>query len=187
MKFLRLSRCVVTDHPTLKAAVTFGAPLKNYQQFGPGTWGSLPSDRTLVFCNSGDGVCGGAFSISAAHLSYTSNGDIAKGVAFVSKMVDALGSKALEAAPPPAGANTGAYPAGAGGAPGAGGPPPKGGAPKGAGGAPSKGGAPPKGGAGGPKAGGGMPKGGSGPPAAPPAAEAPASDSPAPDAAGDSS
>jgi hypothetical protein len=41
----------------------------------------------MVFCNQGDGVCGGAFSISAAHLSYTSNGTIQKGVDFVASVM----------------------------------------------------------------------------------------------------
>jgi len=156
------------DGARITAAVTFGDPLKNYQQFGPGTWGSLPPERTLVFCNQGDGVCGGAFSISAAHLSYTSNGDIAKGVAFVAKQIEALGPGPLKAAPPPPGANTGAIPAkGAGGAA----------APKGSGGAAPKGsgGAAPKG-SGGAGASKGVPKGGSsGPPpaASPPAASPP--------------
>jgi hypothetical protein len=115
---------------------------------GPGTWGSLPTDRTLVFCNDGDGVCGGAFSISAAHLSYTSNGAIAKGVDFIAKTVEALGAEPLKGAPPSAGANTGAIPSGG---------IPKGeagGASKGAGGVKGKGG----------KGGSGIPKGGSGPP-----------------------
>jgi Cutinase len=70
----------------VQAAVTYGDPLKNYAK-AMGGWGKLPEERSKVFCNQGDGVCGGAFSISAAHLSYTSNGDIAKGVSFV---VDAI-------------------------------------------------------------------------------------------------
>jgi len=157
--------------------VTFGDPLKNFQQFGPGTWGSLPKERTLVFCNSGDGVCGGAFSISAAHLSYTGNGNIQTGVNFVSKTLDALGNGPLKAAAPPPGANLG----GLGGIPGGGAP--GGGAPKGAGGAGAPkgaGGAPPKG-AGGAKGGGGPPKGIGGPPAAsaPPKAEEPEAAAPA--------
>jgi hypothetical protein len=107
--------------------VTYGDPLKNYN-FGPGTWGSLPKERTLIFCNQGDGVCGGAFSISAAHLSYTSNGDIRKGVDFVAKTIADIGDKPLVAAPPPP-----RPAAGAGGTGGAG-------PPKGKGGKASKGG-----------------------------------------------
>jgi hypothetical protein len=104
-----------TDNQNLQAAVTYGDPLKNYG-FGPGTWGSLPKERTLIFCNSGDGVCGGAFSISAAHLSYTSNGDIKKGVDFVAKTLSALGEGPLQAAAAPA-PSMGGF-GGAGGAPG---------------------------------------------------------------------
>jgi hypothetical protein len=53
----------------------------------------------MLFCNSGDGVCGGAFSISMAHLSYTSNGDIQKGTDFVAKIVNggSVGESAPEA------------------------------------------------------------------------------------------
>jgi hypothetical protein len=116
--------------------VTYGDPLKNFA-FGPGTWGSLPKNRTMIFCNTGDGVCKGAFSISGAHLSYTSNGDIRKGVEFVSRTISALGNSPLKGGPPP---------------------PPDAG-PRG-GGAPKNGGAPKSGGF---RKGGGLPKG-DGPP-----------------------
>jgi hypothetical protein len=53
-----------------------------------GGWGCLPEERTQVFCNKGDGVCTGAFSISAAHLSYSSNGDIGKGASFAAKIIN---------------------------------------------------------------------------------------------------
>jgi hypothetical protein len=105
-----------------QAAVTYGDPLKNYETLGLGGWGSLPKSHTLVFCNSGDGVCGGAFSISAAHLSYTSNGDISKGVEFVSKFITDGGEGVSDAPPAPAG-----------GAPKGGKPPKNSGMPKGSG------------------------------------------------------
>jgi hypothetical protein len=66
----------------MKAAVTFGDPLKNF-----GTWGSLPKTRTLINCDPGDGVCGGKFSISEAHMAYLRNGDIQKSADFVAKFV----------------------------------------------------------------------------------------------------
>ena len=77
--------------------MTYGDPLKNYEALGLGGWGSLPKSHTMVFCNSGDGVCGGAFSISAAHLSYTSNGDINKGIEFVAKIVGGAGESVSDA------------------------------------------------------------------------------------------
>lgn len=61
-----------------------------------GGWGCLPEDRTKVFCNSGDGVCTGAFSISGAHLSYTTNGDIAKGAAFAAQVISGGAIKGVE-------------------------------------------------------------------------------------------
>lgn len=130
--------------------MTYGDPLKNFA-FGPGTWGSLPKNRTMIFCNAGDGVCKGAFSISGAHLSYTSNGDIKKGVEFVSRTISAFGNDPLKAAPPPPpeARPSGAKGSGRGGAPKSGGFP-KGGGPAKAGGA-AKGGGFPKGG--------GLPKG----------------------------
>jgi len=81
------------------AAITFGDPMKwaiSVPGFG---WGTLPKERALLFCNSGDGVCGGAFSISMAHLSYTSNGDVQKGTDFVSQIVNGgrVGASASEA------------------------------------------------------------------------------------------
>jgi cutinase len=50
-------------------------------------WGSLPPSRAKVFCNSGDGVCGGAFSISAAHMAYGANGDVGKAVSFIAQQM----------------------------------------------------------------------------------------------------
>jgi len=112
------------DGAKIAAAVTYGDPLKNYEVLGLGGWGSLPKSHSLVFCNTGDGVCGGAFSISAAHLSYTSNGDIQKGVDFVAKVINNVGG---DVAAPSAGAPKGA------GTPKSGGMPKGSGAPKGTG------------------------------------------------------
>ncbi|KAI5194115.1 cutinase-domain-containing protein [Aureobasidium subglaciale] len=60
-------------------ALTFGDPLQlfSFENIDPG--------RTKVYCNFGDGVCAGAFIISAAHLSYglldaTPAAEFAKGV-----------------------------------------------------------------------------------------------------------
>jgi len=77
------------DGAKIAAAVTFGDPLKVAVGKYP-VWGKLPDARAKLFCNSGDGVCGGAFSISAAHLSYTSNGDIGKAVDFITGAIAAM-------------------------------------------------------------------------------------------------
>jgi len=79
------------DGAKIAAAVTFGDPLKVAVGKYP-VWGKLPDSRAKLFCNSGDGVCGGAFSISAAHLSYTSNGDIGKAVEFIGGAIAAMGN-----------------------------------------------------------------------------------------------
>jgi hypothetical protein len=71
-----------------QAAITYGDPMAGERTKALGGWGCLPEDRTQVFCNKGDGVCTGAFSISGAHLSYTSNGDIGKGAAFATQIVN---------------------------------------------------------------------------------------------------
>jgi len=134
-----------TDGAKIAAAVTYGDPMAGERTKMLGGWGCLPEDRTSVFCNKGDGVCTGQFSISAAHLSYTSNGDIAKGAAFA---VAAINKMPGTAAAADGGSckwalNAADYKGAggaAGGAPG-GGAPGKGGA-KGGG---AKGGAPPKG------------------------------------------
>ncbi|QDS77557.1 hypothetical protein FKW77_001236 [Venturia effusa] len=68
------------------AAITYGDPIHFSKALGG--WGCLPEARTKVFCNTGDGVCGGAFAISMAHLSYTTNGDIAKGAAFALQFIN---------------------------------------------------------------------------------------------------
>jgi hypothetical protein len=123
-----------------------------------GGWGCLPESRTQVNCNKGDGVCTGAFSISMAHLSYTADGSIAKGVNFAAQIIN--GGK-LEGNPDGAckyGINIGDI-KGAGGAPGA----------PGAGGAPATGGSPKGKGGGMPKGAGGVPKGTASAPSSPPA------------------
>jgi cutinase len=47
----------------------------------------MPKEKAKIFCNAGDGVCNAAFSISAAHLSYTTNGDIGKAVDFIASVL----------------------------------------------------------------------------------------------------
>jgi hypothetical protein len=123
-----------------------------------GGWGCLPEARTQVNCNKGDGVCTGAFSISMAHLSYTADGSINKGVNFAAQIIS--GGKldgnpggtckyafSIADIPRPDGAAAGGAPS-AGGAKGS----PKG-APKGKGtGSVPKGSGPPAGGSGEPAA-----------------------------------
>ncbi|THY96587.1 cutinase-domain-containing protein [Aureobasidium pullulans] len=60
-------------------ALTFGDPLQRM------SFRNIDSGRTKIYCNLGDGVCAGAFIISAAHLSYatqdaTPAAQFAKGV-----------------------------------------------------------------------------------------------------------
>ena len=50
---------------SFKAVTTFGDPLQKEAFQG------VPQTKTKIFCAQGDGVCDGAFAISAAHLSYT--------------------------------------------------------------------------------------------------------------------
>ncbi|TID17947.1 cutinase-domain-containing protein [Venturia nashicola] len=76
------------DGGKIAVALTYGDPLAGERTKAFGGWGCLPDTRAKVFCNAGDGVCGGAFSISAAHLSYTTNGDIAKGAAFAVQIIN---------------------------------------------------------------------------------------------------
>ena len=59
-----------------QAAVTFGDPLSTAK------FSNIDASRTKVFCATGDAVCQGQFSISAAHLSYGST-DIKPAVAFI--------------------------------------------------------------------------------------------------------
>jgi hypothetical protein len=47
----------------------------------------ISQDKIKTFCNAGDGVCGGAFTITASHLSYTTNGDISKAAAWINAQV----------------------------------------------------------------------------------------------------
>lgn len=113
-------------------AITYGDPMAGERTKPLGGWGCLPEDRTKVFCNSGDGVCTGSFSISGAHLSYTTNGDIAKGAAFAVQVINGGSLKGVEGECK-YGISAADLPKGAGGAPkGSGGGLPKGsGSPKG--------------------------------------------------------
>ncbi|KAF2423503.1 cutinase, partial [Tothia fuscella] len=72
------------DGAKIAAACTYGDPMAGERTKALGGWGCMPEARTQVNCAKGDGVCTGAFSISAAHLSYTGDGSIAKCVNFVS-------------------------------------------------------------------------------------------------------
>jgi len=60
------------------AAVLYGDP-EDVQAVG-----KLPSSKVKEFCAKGDSVCeDGSGSVSSAHMSYTSNGDIPKGAKFI--------------------------------------------------------------------------------------------------------
>lgn len=48
-----------------QGVVVFGDPFNGASIKG------FPKDGIKTFCNAGDGVCSGKFSITAAHLSYT--------------------------------------------------------------------------------------------------------------------
>ncbi|KAI6840773.1 hypothetical protein KC367_g4254 [Hortaea werneckii] len=69
---------------SVSAVVLYGDPL--YGQ----SVGDLPDSKLKEFCASGDGVCEtGTFSISAAHLSYTSGSDISEGAEFIESNIGA--------------------------------------------------------------------------------------------------
>lgn len=77
----------------VSSAVIFGDPELRQSV------GSLPSSKVKEFCASGDGVCEtGTFSISAAHLSYTTNGDTKQGAQFIQQQAGASGSSNTGAA-----------------------------------------------------------------------------------------
>lgn len=68
------------------AAVTFGDPLQA-QAFK-----NIDKSHTKIFCNIGDGVCMDAFIISAAHLSYTTDGSIGRAASFIQSVIGTVGS-----------------------------------------------------------------------------------------------
>ena len=43
----------------------------------------VDASKVKIFCATGDSVCTGGFTITPAHLSYTSSGDTAKGAQFI--------------------------------------------------------------------------------------------------------
>jgi cutinase len=73
-----------------KAAVTFGDPLMA-QPFQ-----NIDVAKTKINCVQGDQVCNAMFAISAAHLSYGTNGAVPASVTFIQQVIGPL---------PPAGAS----------------------------------------------------------------------------------
>lgn len=57
--------------------MTFGDPFQKQAFTG------VDANKVKIFCAEGDQVCAGAFSITPAHLSYTSSGDTLKGAQFI--------------------------------------------------------------------------------------------------------
>lgn len=60
--------------------------------------GSVPAAQLKEFCATGDGVCElHTFDITAAHLSYTTNGDCPAGATFIEGIVKADGTSTASA------------------------------------------------------------------------------------------
>jgi cutinase len=56
---------------------------------------NYPKDQVTIYCDKGDGVCGGALNVNAGHFVYTRDGTAPKAVAFLKGKIDAkLGSAA---------------------------------------------------------------------------------------------
>ncbi|QDS72374.1 hypothetical protein FKW77_008370 [Venturia effusa] len=49
---------------------------------------NYPKDQVMIFCDQGDGVCGGALRVTSAHMVYIRNGDGPKAVAFLKGKLD---------------------------------------------------------------------------------------------------
>ncbi|KAK6437236.1 hypothetical protein LTR95_006566 [Oleoguttula sp. CCFEE 5521] len=83
---------------SVSSAVLYGDPMQRQSV------GSLPASKVKQFCASGDGVCeNGTFSISAAHLSYTSNGDVTAGAQFIAQQAGTSSGSASTTATPTTG------------------------------------------------------------------------------------
>lgn len=50
----------------------------------------FPKEKVLILCTPDDGVCWGKLDVTAGHLAYTHNGDIAKSVAWLKGRVDGV-------------------------------------------------------------------------------------------------
>ena len=72
--------------------MTFGDPLQ-MQAFQ-----NIDAANTKINCAQGDPVCNSQFIITAAHLSYTSNGDVPATVQFIQGKVQAGGAAGSTAA-----------------------------------------------------------------------------------------
>lgn len=79
--------CIAFASPEIKARIVgtlmFGDPFN-----GAGIKG-FPDSKIKTFCNDSDGVCQGKFQIGAGHLSYMTNGDMSKAIAYLNSVVKA--------------------------------------------------------------------------------------------------
>jgi len=66
--------------PLIKGLALFGDPFNGASVKG------IDQKRVKTWCSNSDGVCKGQFSISAAHMSYTSNGDVTKAAAWIKEI-----------------------------------------------------------------------------------------------------
>ncbi|KAF1989317.1 carbohydrate esterase family 5 protein [Aulographum hederae CBS 113979] len=93
---------VIKDLPPNQRNLVLGSVFfgytKNQQLRGqvPG----YPADRLKVFCDRGDGVCGGLLLVNMGHFAYFLNGDIGKAVDFLASKINAAGTAGPAAAAP---------------------------------------------------------------------------------------
>jgi len=55
---------------------------------------NFPKEKTEIFCDKNDGVCGGALNVNAGHFVYTIDGSGDRAIKFLKDKIDgALGAK----------------------------------------------------------------------------------------------
>jgi len=86
-----VSKGIAADIKSKIAGVALFGDTRNQQD--KGHIPNFPTEKSKVWCNANDGVCGGGLNVNAGHLSY-SNAQITEAARYLAGLAKGMGSKA---------------------------------------------------------------------------------------------